>query len=262
MGRVRDLGDSNAWRASNLVINLLYPPYLSYHSRFLKTLSDSRYPRLANMVDELQPQGVCRLLKLPPELRNEIWRYAVVEDYGIAISVEPDGYYAPPLLRTCHEIRKDAGSIFYSENTFEFQIRDFDCAPFQRLGQFCAHYLTLEDGTFDSAAVTVTFLPYYEPNAENLKTWLREFCRLGHSDLGTWGVVRECRDGLLLLGRETVVFEIIGAMFDTIQALLLGDDGMHSEIPLSHIERVLEPQFALLESIDKRWEVVASQQER
>lgn len=57
------------------------------------------------------------LLKLPPELRNRIYRYAIVQDEPIDVA-ETTKKKEPALLATCKEIREQALKMFYHENTF------------------------------------------------------------------------------------------------------------------------------------------------
>lgn len=68
------------------------------------------------------------LLKLPPELRNSIYRYALVEPSSPYIKI-PAGALPPPqpgLLQTCTQVRRDATEIYYKENWFGFVIADCD----------------------------------------------------------------------------------------------------------------------------------------
>lgn len=65
----------------------------------------------------------CRLLDLPAEIRNCIYRYALAPTGSVAlISTRSKRFatkpiLAPALLATCHQINKEASEILYSENT-------------------------------------------------------------------------------------------------------------------------------------------------
>ena len=71
------------------------------------------------------------LLRLPAELREQIYRYVVISSEPITVSrYFPSGIRGlfhrvvdnpkdPPLTCTCHQIRLEALAIFYSENIFE-----------------------------------------------------------------------------------------------------------------------------------------------
>lgn len=71
------------------------------------------------------PDQTSPLLGLPGELRNRIYRAALLEDH---IDVTNASFTEPGLLRTCKLIRHEAGPIFYTENTFEIEVRDYDSA--------------------------------------------------------------------------------------------------------------------------------------
>lgn len=64
------------------------------------------------------------LLTLPPELRNSIYRYVLVPRGSFMIT--KDNYMQPPLLRTCRQLRQEASGIYYEENYFKIDCRDFD----------------------------------------------------------------------------------------------------------------------------------------
>lgn len=57
------------------------------------------------------------LLALAPELRNKIYRLVLVSDAAIDIGSESSPT-PPRLLGTCRQIRHEATSIYYHENTF------------------------------------------------------------------------------------------------------------------------------------------------
>lgn len=58
------------------------------------------------------------ILSLPPELRNEIYGYALMATNEIVkISTEGDDYH-PALLRTCKQIRNEARPLWYATAEF------------------------------------------------------------------------------------------------------------------------------------------------
>lgn len=60
-----------------------------------------------------------RLLGLPAELRNNIYRYALISKSRIALTDAAGGFRDPPaLLRVCRQISEEAESIFWAENSF------------------------------------------------------------------------------------------------------------------------------------------------
>lgn len=64
------------------------------------------------------------LMKLPPELRNRIYRYTVVGDSKIFVT--HNGLREPELLHVCTQIRTEALGIFYSENVFSVENQNYD----------------------------------------------------------------------------------------------------------------------------------------
>lgn len=61
------------------------------------------------------------LFKVAPELRNTIYRYALVENTDITIS-KNNGIPELALLPACKIIRSDARSIFFGENDFPCRV--------------------------------------------------------------------------------------------------------------------------------------------
>ncbi|KXT18396.1 hypothetical protein AC579_8180 [Pseudocercospora musae] len=68
------------------------------------------------------PSATSKLLNLPAEMRNWIYREALCEDSWIKI--DQDTFAQPALLRTCKQIRHEASSIYYHENRFEVAALD------------------------------------------------------------------------------------------------------------------------------------------
>ncbi|KAK4575303.1 hypothetical protein LTR86_001156 [Recurvomyces mirabilis] len=64
---------------------------------------------------------------LPGELRNQIYRYALLEPEHIKIT-KHSRVLQPGILQTSKSCRKEAGDIYYQENVFAFGISHFDAA--------------------------------------------------------------------------------------------------------------------------------------
>jgi hypothetical protein len=83
------------------------------------------------------------LLKLPPELRNQIYGYFFEDHPSSVIVYSPKSAHAwsgpPELLQTCKQIREEASSIFYCDRTFIVEP-----APFRAGGQSGPKKNTLE----------------------------------------------------------------------------------------------------------------------
>ncbi|KAK4954957.1 hypothetical protein LTR10_007149 [Elasticomyces elasticus] len=58
------------------------------------------------------------LLGLPPEMRNAIYRYVLVNPDPLEVSPGRPYAYKPAFLGTCRQIRAEADGIFMNENTF------------------------------------------------------------------------------------------------------------------------------------------------
>lgn len=79
----------------------------------------------------------CALFKLPPELRNRIYEYAVAidpdEDYenlpGDVQITRDNGIPEPSLLTACKTIRKEAIGIFYTIHCVRLVMDSFDSTP-------------------------------------------------------------------------------------------------------------------------------------
>lgn len=73
----------------------------------------------------------CHLLKLPGELRNRIYELVIVEKGRLKITAKGPGQ--PALLRTCRQIRREAGTIYYGSNDFSLRIEAYNGAKFAPL---------------------------------------------------------------------------------------------------------------------------------
>ncbi|KAK5171288.1 uncharacterized protein LTR77_004432 [Saxophila tyrrhenica] len=71
-----------------------------------------------------------RLMGLPAELRNEIYRYALVRKNKYHIKHGKRQPKEPGLLLANKQIREEAASIYYQENTFYFVVVDNNARPY------------------------------------------------------------------------------------------------------------------------------------
>ena len=63
------------------------------------------------------------LLKLPKELRNLIWKYALTEDDNILINQRcADKPVEPALARVCRQLRHETGNIYWEINCFDISL--------------------------------------------------------------------------------------------------------------------------------------------
>ena len=56
------------------------------------------------------------LLELPPEIRNQIYRYVLVLRWPRRVRVSKETSVQPALLQTCRQIRQEASDIFKRDN--------------------------------------------------------------------------------------------------------------------------------------------------
>ena len=68
----------------------------------------------------------CHLFELSPELRNTIYRLALVSNNTIEVGAADAPPMDPPLLMTCRQIRREARGIYYQENAMNFTTLDYD----------------------------------------------------------------------------------------------------------------------------------------
>lgn len=106
------------------------------------------------------------LLDLPAELRNTIYRFALV-DYQ-RITLHSTTTMEPPLLSTCHQIRNEASSIYWAENTFVIPIYHCNSDP---LIKFSRKIRALYNAYRVMPKVALNALP--SPNWSNFLVWLK-----------------------------------------------------------------------------------------
>lgn len=111
------------------------------------------------------------LLRLPPELRNDIYRFALLETDRI--EVMQDRSMQPALLRTCCQLRKEASTIFNEENKFSIQVHALrPRLPAQHWGN-----TKVADG-----GLSMTFSGAHDWS--NLRDWLMKYHAEGYIGIG------------------------------------------------------------------------------
>ncbi|KIW03598.1 uncharacterized protein PV09_05351 [Verruconis gallopava] len=120
----------------------------------------------------------CRLLRLPAEIRNMIWRFAVVSPEQL--NIVGDSPQQPALARTCRQIRNECLRFFYRENSFACTIYNYDPVNFKRYRKVGDKY----------GLSTVLLTHRHDPNASreflrsNLLSWLEGTVRGDTAPLG------------------------------------------------------------------------------
>ena len=66
----------------------------------------------------------CKLLELPAELRNRIYRFTLCN--AAPIQFPRNGLEQPALVRTCKQIRSEAVAMYYIDNVFAMPAVRFD----------------------------------------------------------------------------------------------------------------------------------------
>lgn len=121
--------------------------------------SDTICTRYANMDTCGDQRSISRLLSLPPELRDRIYRAVLVE--GV-INIDSNSKPST-LLQCCSQILEEATEIYYYDNKFQFHIQDNDATVYIR---WCA-----VDACRGACEVSCQITP--STNWLNLVVWLK-----------------------------------------------------------------------------------------
>jgi hypothetical protein len=105
----------------------------------------------------------CHLFAIPAELRNRIYRYAMIQDGDLTVT--PRGPSEPALLRTCYVVRDEACSIYYGENQFLLHIEDWNGMKFHG---FLRQYHKYAPRSSLRISENMSFLLLGSPNWDNL----------------------------------------------------------------------------------------------
>ncbi|KAK5127539.1 hypothetical protein LTR85_006879 [Meristemomyces frigidus] len=186
------------------------------------------------MEDTAEP--AFRFFDLPPELRNRIYRFALVENASVRI--ERTGYARPPLLRTSRQIRAESLSIYYSENKFTVSMRAYDST----LSLNFTSSLPYLKGEGRSWHLQMRTGRHYQddPNWTNLLTWLHRYHR-------NEVIVGICEPKRLLKRTEDRSDDhlVVSGMFAMVRVLY--------KSPWEQLRKILEMQRPTLNILDGRW---------
>lgn len=98
-----------------------------------------------------QQQLQSRLVALPPELRNEIWLYAIPDT--ITLSKQDPLPRLPSISRTCRQILSEVTPLFLTKSTFECSVHDYDGAFMCEVVPHLAEFRAVVEQNQDSFAV-------------------------------------------------------------------------------------------------------------
>ena len=174
------------------------------------------------------------LLRLPGELRNNIYRLVVVSSDDITVGVT--GFTEPPILTVSKQVRREASAILYAENNFIVESNDYDITPYNkwieklaaaRLRHEIIHWSGLVNGSFTDTTV---------PNWANLLGWIEGY----HAGSIAVEMKKPSR-----IASSSLEFLIMGGMF-----VVAG--GMKCQ-PWHEVDRVLQEHRLILAAVDSRW---------
>lgn len=210
------------------------------------------------------PTPTPRLLSLPGELRNQIYRLALV-DHDQPPLLTAAGMLEPGLLSVCKQaspfssgtqcglalankrsqVRKESGPIFYRENDFEVTSVDFESEAFCFLTSK-SRCLYKEFGR-QARWRTCRVLGPRNPNWSNLLAWMHSYHR-GRTHVGSQtftnmaGAVANPNG---FVPRGNVAFSIVFAMFSVVEAM--------KDKPWDRVKPILMNHREAMVALDPLW---------
>ncbi|KAK4496543.1 hypothetical protein PRZ48_012523 [Zasmidium cellare] len=180
-------------------------------------------------------QQNCRLLALPGELKNRIYRLVLVQPEDTPIIITSTGYHrGGGLLQTCEQVRREALKIFFYENEFEHPLRRWNPTP------MCNFMSTIARLELDCPKAEMVYEVPIEPCWRHLVQWC---CQI-HKGVLTSDVINP---GAL---RKEDVLDLQTHM---VAMMMLTVRTMCSQ-PWSLVEELLEGMRPSLITADRRWE--------
>jgi hypothetical protein len=85
-------------------------------------------------------QSQSKLLTIPGEIRNQIYRHVIVSDSKIRITNTP--IPEPALLKTCSTIRRETIAIYYLENSFDIDCPNWRHSVYQEFYKIYRRHVT------------------------------------------------------------------------------------------------------------------------
>lgn len=176
-----------------------------------------------------------QLLQLPAELRNLIWRYAVVKSYPI--TVNSDGFRAPTLFAICKQTRNETVTLFFAKNVFQVIIGDYDIRAYAKWENTI--YAIFSDSRDLARRITRKSKLHgtQVPNWFNLVLWTK---------MAYEGSVKRRMPRPSDMREERLEFLVIGAMFTRVERM--------GSKPWADVEELLEDTRIILAKIDPRWD--------
>ena len=182
----------------------------AFVSLFYRVGSKSQQKPSAVHLDKPKPE----LLSIPGEIRNMIYRMALLSNGRVNISKYP--LPEPALLRTCRQLRQETIAIFYLENRFSVECPDWNYWNFRGLVERLRRLKSSNDISTSRIACRPNGSLVHKPN-------LLEFLRATYEGLVS---------GLVYDNQKKVTTTAITGAFD-IARTMRGQDW-------STVEKVLE----------------------
>lgn len=176
--------------------------------------------------------GRSLLLKLPPELRNTIYRFALVSDANIDIHFPH--FDESSLLMVCKQIRREASPIFYLENNFYLLVHNYDstaCLKWKEKIDVLVHRQEIP-----SALNYIGGSTRSAPSWRNLQEWLRRI----HD-----GTVLFSINPPTQTASQDVVDLMLGGMFSMVVRM--------QSLPWVDVAKELQEQRVILAKLDPCW---------
>lgn len=183
-------------------------------------------------------QTPCRLLSLPGELKNRIYRLVLVKSEDNPIVVTSTGYdRGGGLLQTCKEVRREGLKIFDYENKFTHLVRRYNCTPVYEF----VHSLESCSRVIDPGKVNLDGANDGEPCWSNVLRWLRRIHNYK---------VLPCVDDL---GTEQLRRENVTDMESHTQRIMFSIAARLQDQPWDFVEDMLVGMRPSLVVVDERW---------
>ena len=171
------------------------------------------------------------LLRLPGELRNQIYRHALLSESPVAVTNQ--GFKEPPLLLACCQLRREAIGVFYEENEFYVYIPSYNSANLMKWTKK-ARVLHKEHGVEAKCEGTTDCKI---PNWKNPKRWLKRY----HNG----SVFKRILPPSQLPVDSSLDEHFLGGLFEVVEGM---DDKSWAEV-----EHVVDEQHHFLVRFNQAW---------
>ena len=178
-----------------------------------------------------------KLLELPGELRNRIYRYTLLNNDEAVVEIDHNGIPEPALLLTCKKTRREGGEICYMENTFQLLVLNYDSRTVMRWASKMRVIRTNFETTLQPFSITT----HGQPNWQNLRLWLQRY----HSQRINWALTMFQSELDEMSSWTRVELRVIAAMFHMVEAA--------REVPWDRLALEIEEHHQILVEVDIQW---------